>query len=188
MWPLEVAGKVKRQKDDQDDVHNRLDDKLLHEDAALLLGEALHLAKGIPANGRIELANQSKEANQRENGRENDDANEEDFALALRFLGKSAALHNLSAGRFDQFSFRGSQDASGLVSGKCPGLGVLGLGRRRLDAETFGSQSCGGSKVSKARCSRIRPQKGSRSKRAQDSRRRGGRIVDEIKLDCNRYY
>lgn len=58
---------MKSHKDNDNRIDENLDQELLQEHATLLLAEALRLAKGIPADGGVESANQSKQANQREN-------------------------------------------------------------------------------------------------------------------------
>lgn len=147
---------MKAQEDDQDRVDKRLDKKLLHEHASLLFGEALHLAKCIPTNGRVEFAEQSKESYQGENDGGDNDSNKQDFALVFRFFRRPATIHDFSASGFDQLSFGGSQDASSLVSGQGPFLIViLGLGRGSFDSETFSSQGGCSSEVSKAICLRF---------------------------------
>lgn len=181
---------MKGQEDYQDRVDERLDKKLLHEHASLLFGEAFHLAKCIPANGRVKFAEESKESYQGKNDRGENDSNEQDFALVLHFFRRTAAIHDFSASGLNQLSLGGSQDASSLVSGQGPFLiVVLRLGWRSFDSETFSSQGGCSSEVAKTswlRFLRFRTERQLGSQRAQNSRRWARCIIDEIKLNCSR--
>lgn len=161
---------MKAQEDCQDRIDESLDEKLLNEHASLLFGETFHFAKGIPANGRVEFAEQSKKSYQGENDGGENDSHEQDFALVLCFFRRSATLHDFSASGFDQLSFGGSQDASSLVSGQGPFLvAVLRPGRWSFDSETFSSQGGCSSKVSEASWLGLRTERQLRSQRAQNS-------------------
>lgn len=60
---------MKAEEDGQDRVDKSLDEKLLYEHASLLFGKALHLTKSIPADSRVEDAEQGKNSYQRKNDR-----------------------------------------------------------------------------------------------------------------------